>query len=364
MIVSDDYEQTGVNPENAMRDMVFRMTCALTQTYPNIDLDGIRSVLLIVAGDYDITPKEKGLAVFTEGKNEMFTRQFALAKIASGRTKRTIEAYTNTLRMFSREIDKDFDTITHTDIQIWLARIMQRSSKVNANNCWRVLSTFYNWLYRERYVRDNPMFRVDSVKTPKKNKEAFSDMDIEKIRLSCRTWREKALVEVLLSTGCRNTELCQMRIEDINGNEILVLGKGEKYRTVYLNAKAQVAVEQYLGERTDDSPYLFPKGVNMTHHRLGGQKAREWYKNPEYVSLDPPNTSQLENVVRKIGKRAGVANCHPHRFRRTCATNALKHGMPIATVSLMLGHASIATTQIYLDLSGEDLAQSHKKYVV
>ena len=68
--------------------------------------------------------------------------------------------------------------------------------------------------------------------------------------------------------------------------------------------------------------------------------------------------------MRSIGKRAGVENVHPHRFRRTGATMALRQGMPILQVSKMLGHNSLETTQIYLDISDEELQQAHNKYVI
>lgn len=76
------------------------------------------------------------------------------------------------------------------------------------------------------------------------------------------------------------------------------------------------------------------------------------------------DASIIEGVVRSIGKRAGVENVHPHRFRRTGATMALRQGMPILQVSKMLGHNSLETTQIYLDISDEELQQAHNKYVI
>ena len=90
----------------------------------------------------------------------------------------------------------------------------------------------------------------------------------------------------------------------------------------------------------------------------------EWYRHPDLVHKSMhQDLSSIESVVRKIGKRAGVEKVHPHRFRRTCATFALRRGMPIEQVSMMLGHESIDTTQIYLDISDKDLELSHKKYV-
>lgn len=90
-----------------------------------------------------------------------------------------------------------------------------------------------------------------------------------------------------------------------------------------------------------------------------------WYKDPDCVSeSDPYCKDSVNSVCKRIAKRAGVTGAHAHRFRRTCATHALRHGMPIEMVSMMLGHAEISTTQIYLDINEDDLRAAHKKYVI
>lgn len=86
---------------------------------------------------------------------------------------------------------------------------------------------------------------------------------------------------------------------------------------------------------------------------------------PEMVDdANHMDASTFESIIRRIGKRAGVENVHPHRFRRTGATMALRTGMPITTVSKLLGHSSIETTQIYLDIPDAELEQAHAKYVI
>ena len=82
------------------------------------------------------------------------------------------------------------------------------------------------------------------------------------------------------------------------------------------------------------------------------------------VGVGMRDKAGIEQTGRKIGRRAGVENTHPHRFRRTCATLALRRGMPIELVSKMLGHEQLSTTQIYLDIRDEDLEAAHRRYVV
>lgn len=186
------------------------------------------------------------------------------------------------------------------------------------------------------------------------------DMEIEKLRVAARDIREKAIVELLLSTGCRVTELVNIKLSEIDDDKILVHGKGQKDRYVYLNARAKLAVDMYVEQRKDKNPYLFPKGI---FSKEGGEK-HNWWMNPQNVVDGHTSTGAIEKITRSMAKRTGVERANPHKFRRTCATMALRRGMPIEQVSKMLGHECIATTQIYLDLTERDLKQAHEKYVI
>jgi site-specific recombinase XerD len=163
------------------------------------------------------------------------------------------------------------------------------------------------------------------------------------------------------------SELVNIRIDDIEGERILVHGKGEKDRYVYMNAKASIAVENYMAQRRDTNPYLFAKmvGIEKTQKQgIGKRELIEWYSNPDMVDLNlPASASSVEIRIRKISRKLGI-EAYPHKFRRTCATMALKRGMPIEQVSRMLGHEQLDTTKIYLDLNEEELEQAHRKYVV
>ena len=239
-------------------------------------------------------------------------------------------------------------------------------SNVTCNNELRALSSFFTWMRDDELITRNPVLKTGKIKTVKTKKHAFTDEDIERMRIGLKDWRHKAMFEMLLSTGCRVSELTSIRIDDIKDDSVYILGKGNKYRTVYINARAKLAVENYLGERKDSNPYLFPLAAYRATEKVndGRAKRSDWYKHPELVSPDKPTTtSSIESIIRKIGRATGVENVHPHRFRRTCATMALKRGMPIEMVSKMLGHDNISTTQIYLDLNEDDLKSAHRKYV-
>ena len=229
------------------------------------------------------------------------------------------------------------------------------------------MSSFFTWLYGEGIITKNPMVGIETVKQPKTRKNAFNDDDVVKMRNELKNSKEKCIFEMLLSTGCRVSELVGIKIMDINEDaSILVHGKGQKDRFVYLNATARFAVDQYVKDRSDDSIWLFPRMVSLEKFDKKGLQHRfygEWYKNPEFVdNSDHMDAGTIESFVRKLGRKVGV-DAYPHKFRRTCATNALRNGMPIEMVSKMLGHEQLSTTQIYLDISDESLKYMHEKYV-
>lgn len=345
------------------------MMLLLKQCSSGIDLEMTRSKLNVILNDYRIEPKQEAIVVYTEGKNEAYLRRFLMAKAVKGCTPRTLELYEIEDRAALRIIGKDVDTITSQDIELLMAKkLASGASKRRCNNLWHCLSSFFNWLYREELIQTNPINKVEPMKFRAKKEKALTDMEIELIRQQCMSSMQRAIVEVLLSTGCRVTELVSIKIQDLDEDKVEIIGKGEKIRTVYLNAKAVVALRQYLSERKDANPYLFPqcvplkqrvkKGVSPTEMRL-------WFQNPKNVTESEHfDTNSIDSLLRRLGNKAGVAGVHTHRFRRTCATQALRHGMPIEYVSLMLGHESISTTQIYLDLREDDLKAAHQKYVV
>lgn len=331
------------------------------------DLNAMKAKLTVILADYKIEPKEAALIVWTEGKNEHYLKRFLLAKAVAGCTKSTIKSYSDYLNRFFSAMAKDADTITAVEIQGYLAQAITRSSTANADNIRRVLSSFYGWCQREELILKNPMNKVEKIKVRKKKKHALTDLECEQMRNACKSSRDKAIVDVLLSTACRVSELVSIKISDIEGNRVEILGKGQKFRSVYLNAKAQVSIRNYLAERSDTNPYLFPMmnpkcRSSENFHAL--RKMTEWYRDPDCVDqAGCMDKGTVETVLRNLGKKCGIENVHPHRLRRTCATAALKRGMPIEQVSKMLGHENISTTQIYLDLDEETLASAHGKYV-
>lgn len=334
-------------------------------------LQYFKDELTVILSGYDVNMQETALTVRNVDKNRDWIKRFLVAKLAKGCTGRTINYYGTTIPKILEEIDKSVDEISPDDVRLWMVNRTRRNhvSSVTVSSEFRCLSSFYAWLKEEEFIVKNPIAKIDRPKQIKIKKKAFSDIELEKIRGACETERDTAMIEILLSTWCRVTEIANIKMSDIEGEKIHVLGKGQKERTVFLNAKAIYALDRYLSLRKDDNPYLFPgmRGAENGDHlrKIKGLRSemKNWFQNPDYVDIkNPMNVSSIEGRIRKIGRNAGVKNTHPHRFRRTGATKALKNGMPIMTVSKILGHESVATTQIYLDINDEDIELEHKRY--
>ena len=354
-----------------MRNQLYQeIINALIPYRGSLPFEDIKAQITIILGEYDVTQRHTEVAILNEDKNARYLALFLASKAAGGRTDRTLKAYRTYLKKIFTAIGKDVDEITADDIKLYLARKLRvdKITKTSVDNERRSLSTFFSWMFNNEYIKSNPMNKVEVMKYAKPKKKAFTDIEVEKIREACRTERETMIVETLLSTWCRVSELIGIKIEEIEGNKILVHGKGEKDRTVFLNAKAQLAIQRYLSKRNDTNPYLLPRMVNAGNLTAlpKGTKALHgrWYEDSNAVDpVLPSDKGTVEHIVREIGKRANVKNVHPHRFRRTGATFALKTGMPFMTVSKLLGHANIAVTQVYLDINDEDLENEHNKYI-
>ena len=308
-------------------------------------IDIIENALHVVLRDYDISEKSTALALVNQDTTTKSIQMFFISKKVEGLSDKSLTYYGYVLRKFFEIIKINLEDISTNDVRYYLAKRQMDNpdiSKVTLNNERRVLRSYFSWCQAEDYISKNPMVAIKQIKTPKLVKKAFTEMEMEKMREACESHRERAIIEVLYSTGVRCAELSGIKLSDINGDEILVLGKGNKERIVYLNARALVAVKKLIEDRDYESEYLFCS--ERGHRQL--------------------KNSSIQSIVKSIGKRAGVTNVHPHRFRRTAATHALNRGMPIEQVSRMLGHASIETTTIYARSTTENVKESHKKFVV
>lgn len=327
---------------------------ALKFSEHGIDICTAKNILYIGLNDYTITQNQKmEIVEYSQSENDKAFKMFMVSKKVEGCTDRTIKFYRDTLNKYNSVIVKPYTETSTNDIRYYLAyrETQEGVSKCTVNNERRVLSTFFTWLTANDYIVKNPMLAIKPIKQEKRIKKPFSEEELEMIRRSCKDKREIALVEFLYSTGCRCGEIEGLLIEnvDIASGKLIVFGKGQKEREVFLNAKCRMTLKEYLDER--DNPQNGP----LFAIKIRGK---------ENKGMKSVNQQWVENTIKKIGDRAGVGKCHPHRFRRTTATTALNRGMPIEQVRMMLGHENISTTTIYAIADKENLQYNHKKYVV
>ena len=357
-----------------MRDKLLE-EIAMALVSEGIEINAVKAKLIIILNNYEIQQRCTEVAVVSEDDISKYIRLFLISKRVSGRTDRTIQHYKAELGRFFREVQKSPLEVTSDDIKLYLAtkEVRDGAGKVYMKNMLRVISSFYQWMGKEEYILKNPMNKVDEIKTPKVKKEAFTENQIEQLRFAIgEDLRLMCIFELLLSTWCRVSEIAQIKISEISENRetVIVHGKGNKDRFCYINARAKIYLEKYLQERNDDNQYLFPQckiAVNSgesisTLCKNAKRTPKNWWQERDLVGTGHIDKGTIESRLRKLGRRAKVENVHPHRFRRTGATFALRKGMPIEQVSRLLGHESIETTQIYLDISEHELEQAHRKF--
>lgn len=271
---------------------------------------------------------------------------FVAAKRVEGCSDKTIRYYQSTVKTAIDRIGKPVKQITTDDLRGYLDSYQQESgaSKVTIDNIRRILSSFFAWLEAEDHIMRNPMKRIHKVKTGKAVKETYSDEDLEVMRDGCDNIRDLAIIDILASTGIRVGELVTLNRGDIDfeNRECVVLGKGNKERRVYFDARTKIHLQQYLNEREDNNPALIVSLQNP-HERL--------------------QISGVEIRLRELGKRLSIDKVHPHKFRRTLATVAIDKGMPIEQVQQLLGHQSIDTTLQYAMVNQANVKNSHRKYI-
>lgn len=304
----------------------------------------LRNIIEDELYNYDLQPAEYSIVPY-EGIPEKLIL-FLTTKKLEGLSPNTLKSYTLHLARFSKIVQKRIEDITVIDIRRYLAQYSNSGVKNSTLDTeMSILRSFFSWLEAEDYIIKSPMRKIKPTKKPKRIRKALSGEEMEMLRMSCKNKREKAIVEFFYSTGCRLDEVYKLNKQDIDWNKgmVNVIGKGDKERPVFLNAKAKVHLWNYLESRKDKSESLFV-GSKLPFERLGHRG--------------------YQRVFNSLGERAGITkSVHPHLMRHTTATVAVNNGASIQAVQRMLGHTDPSTTQIYADLNTEEIQLSHKKYV-
>lgn len=311
-----------------------------------VQISELNKNLKLVLNDYDVIKKDKNLTIDETKENHELLINFLSAKQIEGCSERTIAYYKSTIFKMLDSLKLKIEDITTDDLRRYLSEYKNQTnaSKSTIDNIRRVLSSFFSWLEDEDYLLKNPVRRIHKIKTRKVVKEVLSDENFEILRDNCNTLRDLAMIELLASTGIRVGELVNLNIDDVlfNERECIVLGKGDSERVVYFDAKTKIHLQKYLESRKDHNPALFVS-FKKPYNRLG--------------------INGIERRIRELGNEANIKKVHPHKFRRTMATNAIDKGMPIEQVQRLLGHVQIDTTMQYAMVNQSNVKIAHRKFI-
>ena len=261
----------------------------------------------------------------------------------------------NTIINYDEDLDKylgyleenkiDLKDIEYKDILDYIAYLKSNHKSTSINRHLSSIRTFYNYLIKNNIVKNNPFNIISSMKKEKKLPEYFKYNEYVELVNSIDTStnlgvRNRCIFEVLLATGCRVSELVNIKLNDIDLNlqEIRVLGKGKKTRIVYLGSYAVEAINDYLKVRNSllrgkDNEYLF---LNHLGNKI--------------------TTRGIRDIIDKILlKSSSNLKITPHTFRHSFATMLLNEGCDLKSVQELLGHVSLSTTSIYTHVSNEEL---------
>lgn len=268
---------------------------------------------------------------------------FLDAKRIEGCSEKTIAHYKYCINRLAEDIKTPLHSITVFHLRSYLMNEKKRGIAdltINGYRC--IFSSFFGWASKEGLIERNPCTNLSKIKSAKKVKLPLDDVDIERLKIACTNLRDKAIIMFLLSTGCRISEVCGINRSDLDFHnlECTVLGKGNKERTVYFDSVTSMIVKNYLDSRSDQSEALF---VGKGNKRLlpGGVRV----------------------MLNKLADAAGVEHVHPHRFRRTLATNLIDRGMTVQEVARILGHENINTTMTYIYINKTNVKISYQKHI-
>ena len=308
-------------------------------------LDALKETVRAQLSGYEVQRRETCL-MRTDQNGMNYLQVFLDSFRQNGESEGTIEQYRFHLSRMLSYIGRNVQETEDDDLIDYMHKYKQlrKVSGRYLNSMRLVFNSFFRWLQRRIIIMRNPVDGLEPIKYRQVVKKPLSPEELERVRCACERERDLAIVEFLYSSAVRVSELTQLNREDIRweSDDVMVLGKGNKEREVYLNARAHYHLKLYLDSRTDDNPALFVS-VKAPHERL--------------------TKAGVEHIVGELGRIAGVDNVHPHRFRRTAATDLLRMGMPIEQVQELLGHVKIETTRIYCTVTREQVRASHRRYM-
>lgn len=329
---------------NDNRKFITLSVANLLSLFPNLDETKLALRMEELASNFDMVERTN------EGLREDLVENIKMyidAKRLEGLSELTLEGYYRELMIFEFNVKKPTVRVSTADIRQYLATREDVQNSTLATKL-SIIKSFYVWLMEEEVVLRNPASKIKPPKTPKRLPKGFTQEELEKLREACIDTRERSLLEVFYSTGCRLSEVAGIKRNDVDWMKqcIHVIGKGDKERIVYLNERAVFQLKKYLTDceyEENDSEYLFSTTVRPFRQM---------------------SNAAIERIFKQIGKRTDIKeSIHPHRMRHTMATQAMASGIELGDLQQLLGHEKAETTLRYAAVSEERKQQAHKRHV-
>lgn len=321
-------------------EVVIKLIGKLSLEFPDMNQIKARTIIEEVLYKYDIAPTETALV--TSDIEEKLQIYLATKKL-DGLSPRTLKSYNYQLLIFASHLIKPLVAITTMDLRMYLANRCKNMKPSSVNGQITILKSFFSWLANEEYIPKNPAVKLKQTKEPKRLRNPLSSEETEILKQACKTDREKALVEFLVSSGTRLSEVVNIDINDIDWHEMSlnVIGKGDKERKVYFSVKAKILLQNYLKSRKGKDLALFTAS-KYPFARMGGRS--------------------IQRELKKIAARAEMnKSIYPHLMRHTFATHSLNSGMDITILQHLMGHSTPQTTLIYAQLSEDNIKHAYKR---
>lgn len=261
----------------------------------------------------------------------------------------TIASYKNDLKSLDSYFKDKLLNVSYSDLQKYLSTLKDLNARSVAHHI-TVINSFYNFLLDEEIIKENPCLNLTSPKIPKKLPNFLTEDEVNKLLdinlLSPYDYRNKAMLELLYATGLRISELCNLKITDVDIHNcfVRVYGKGSKERIVPVTDLALKYLEIYV---TTYRPIILKNTIS----------------DYLFISNSLTNISRqgFFKIIKKECQRSGInKNVSPHVLRHSFATHLLKHGADLRVIQELLGHEDIATTQIYAHLVNEKLKKDYE----
>lgn len=273
-----------------------------------------------------------------------------LTQDAKNLSPHTVRMYRETVMPFVKFISQyapSLDAVQPTHIRQWLLfKKRQGVQPQTLSNAYRLPKMFWRWCLKEGLTENDPFQSVERPKPERKVKPALTPLQVDAILNACEggDWqsrRNRALVLTLLDTGMRLRECLSLTVGDITQEQVLIRGKGGKQRLVFLSPETRLALRRYLLA----CPYS-----------LQGDAPLWWTERGAMTVYG------AKNILRAIGRRAGVTPLGAHTFRRTFATWCLRNGVDMEHLRLLMGHGDYTVLRQYLSLVESDLQRAHREH--